>query len=77
MTNKVWLRGVWSSTDEEELTLGFVLAWSVDGVGVGEFTFKYDVDADSWTCDTETMNREFVKGVLAILGDTYKEDKEP
>ncbi len=56
---------------------GFVIGWGCKDIGFGELTFsseaKFDTngfpDQTQWECDNELMSREFVKAVLAKLGD--------
>lgn len=72
--NKVWIRGVGNSNlDDEENVSWFTLGWAVDGIGFGEFSFKYNHKTDKWTCDNETMSKPFVTDVLKMLVDAYEE----
>jgi hypothetical protein len=61
-------------------TTGFVIGWSAKDFGFGELTVSgsakrkngFFTDQTEWTCDSEDMSRDFVKAVLAKLGDTVK-----
>ena len=65
---------------------GFVLGWGAKDIGFGELTFVSSADLDEhgfptqteWKCDNECMGRDFVKAVLAKLGDivVLKHEKE-
>lgn len=43
------------------------VVWSKQGWGFGSFRFYKD--GDQWKCDSECMNKEFVKEILCMLVD--------
>jgi hypothetical protein len=46
----------------------FSISWSLKGIGFGELTFYKD--DNKWKIDSETMGKETVKRILAILVDS-------
>ena len=72
----------WSNTSNPRT--GFVIGWSAEGIGFGELTIFAEPkgntnihefhDQNEWHCENEGMSRDFVKAVLAKLGDIVKLD---
>jgi hypothetical protein len=79
---------VYGFGDEKET--GFVVGWGAKNCGFGQLTIsgsgkkskecRFFPDQTEWYCDSEDMNRDFVKQVLAKLGDVvklkYEEEKD-
>jgi hypothetical protein len=52
---------------------GFVLFWHARAIGNGEITFVQEGDGPL-VCDSERMNKNFVKKALAALVDTISSE---
>ena len=49
--------------------IGFQIDWTAN-IGFGQLTFIYNTKTKEWGCDTEHMDAEFCKQVLAKWYDT-------
>jgi hypothetical protein len=70
----VALDGAWDSTmgtaedvRKRKFAGGFSVAWSVKGIGYGEFSFW--VKDGKLRCDNECMSKDFIKLILGKLVD--------
>jgi len=51
-----------------DLQMNFVIQWSIQDIGFGEFYFHTDIDGTTH-CDNEMMDKKFIKAVLIKMVD--------
>ena len=67
--NKKTLKEVFDELKDscELQTDGFIVNWTAEGTGFGQFYFYYE--NDQLMCDSETMGKEFIKRMLCQMVD--------
>ena len=58
-------------------TFHLTIRWEAKGIGIGELTFYYNTEDETWECDSENMSDEFCKAVLDkwFEGDVKRRDE--